>query len=100
MELIGTISNRRSLQVKKVIADDIQSTIKKIESGTFDRNDVRVLLINMRDYVSGEQIEEIANFVAHPQIHTSGETYKYFERSVNSFVKMQQNGGQWFVQKA
>jgi hypothetical protein len=46
----------------------IASTIKKIENSAFDEDDIKLLLINIRELISPKSfIKELAHFIAHPE---------------------------------
>ncbi|MBJ6749555.1 hypothetical protein [Geomonas anaerohicana] len=46
---------------------EISEIIKRILVGNYQHNDIRLLLIAVRDHTKNEIIRELGNFVAHPQ---------------------------------
>ncbi len=78
--------------------EDIQSILRQIESGSFNRRDIKLLFCELRPYLkNGESLKDIANFVAHPENRKQGVAYQYLEKFVSEFLSAAQIGGKFTV---
>ena len=83
---------------KKNSFDDIQQAIYKIQLGDFDRNVVKMLLMEIRDYLEKTNpIKEVANFIAHPK-RDKGSSFEHINNFINEFLAANENGGSFRVQ--
>ena len=82
---------------KKNSFDDIQHAIYKIQLGDFDRNVVKMLLMEIRDYLEKTNpIREIANFIAHPK-RDQGSSFDHINKFINEFLATNESGGSFRV---
>jgi hypothetical protein len=82
---------------KKYSNDDIQQAIYKIQLGDFDRNLVKMLLMEIRDYLGKTNpIREIANFIAHPK-RDQGSSFEHINKFIKEFLAANENGGSFRV---
>jgi hypothetical protein len=52
---------------------NVQALIQRIESGSFDANDIDTLLVKLRPYAARKRVfREVANFAAHADLRNRG----------------------------
>src|SRR5579859_6498675 len=80
--------------LKQTTREDLQRIVKKIEDGSFERTDIKVLFFEIRDHLKeGNIIREIGHFIAHPKERTKGITYAHLQAFVDNFVSAVKYGG-------
>ena len=85
------------LKTKSLIDRDrsnIESQLQKIQSGNFNKDNVELLLINLREYITNKKsnLLEICHFIAHSK-RDRGITYDNILHKVNDFLIKMKNGG-------
>jgi hypothetical protein len=82
--------------MKKSSQEDIIEIIAKIQTGTFSRRDIKLLLLEIRDEVSSSSaLRDIANFI-HPE-RDQGSAFKKIEGDVKNFLDIAENSGKLVV---
>jgi NCAIR mutase (PurE)-related protein len=85
--------------MKESTQEDIQAIVAKIESGLFERTDVKILFIDIREYLDKHSlIREIAHFIAHPQERKQGITFDHLQKFVDDFIDAMKHGGKFKVE--
>ena len=75
--------------MKPSLYKDSKSKIDAIITGSFCTDDIKLLLVNIRDYLAGDSIcREIGDYIAHPKGKDRGMTHKRVDEQFDSLVKM------------
>jgi hypothetical protein len=76
----------------------IQEQIDKISLGNFDKDNVQILLINIRDHITNNQsrLKELSHFVAH-SIRDKGISYAHISKHAKQTKKVFKYGGKLTV---
>lgn len=70
-----------------IVIHRIKKFQKKYVESTFDQNDVHILLMDLREYCTGEEphIREIADYLAHPE-RSKGLTFSKLQEVYNQII--------------
>jgi len=83
--------------MKKNSKLDVQNIISAIENGDVDRNSLKILLIEIRDYLPKNSIiKELSHFIAHPK-RDKGAAFSHLQTFVDDFIKCAKYGGEFTV---
>lgn len=82
---------------KEKILDEIQSRISRLEQGEVTKDDIKLILIDLRYYTPNTMFEELAHFVAHPE-RDKGKFFEYLKPIVQDMVNSFKSGGKFTLE--